>query len=158
MVATEGVLTTTVDVALWPFAVAVMVATPGAMAVTLPALIVATRESFELHTMATPGIAVPLASSAVAVSVPLWPAASCSVGGVSVTDATLGAGFVTVIAAEARTPPLDAVTVAVPAAMAVTTPALLTVAMRESDELQTTVRLVTIAPLVSRTVTVSVAD
>jgi hypothetical protein len=98
----------------------------------------------------------PFASRVVAVSCTVFPAVRLAVGGLTATDATAtgggGGGAVTVTAAEPWIPSLVAVMVALPAATPVTTPFADTVAAPVFEELQLTVRPVSVAPLASRVV------
>lgn len=126
-----GAGTVTVAVPDFPSLVAVMVAVPAATPVTTPAVVtVATAASLDDHVMLRPVSVLPAPSSVAADSVSDAPMLTCELPGVTTTLATgTGAGAFTVICAVAVFPSLVAVTVAVPACTAVTTPELLTVAV-----------------------------
>ena len=150
--AVGGADTDTDALPLMPSAVARTTVEPTRTAVTTPLLTVAVSASSVLHVNVAPAIALPDASRAVAVSVPLLPATSASAPGDSVTDAT--AGGCTVIVLVPVRPSLVAVIVAVPVATGVTTPALETVAMAVLDVDHVTARPVSVLPAASRVVAV----
>src|SRR5213080_2136811 len=122
-----GAVTVTLAVPLCPSLVAVIVAAPGATAVTrrLP-LTVATAVFPLAHVITRPPSAFPLASFGVAVSCTVCPCGIATVGGVTATDAT--GTLATVTDAVPLCPSLVAVIVAAPGATAVTRPLPLTVA------------------------------
>src|SRR6266849_6248731 len=153
-VATGTGVTVIVAEPLWPSLVAVTVAVPAATAVTRPVpLTVATAGSALVQVTTRSVSGFPAPSRAVAVSCPVWPTVSPRLGGVTLTGAT-GTG-VTVIVAEPLWPSLVAVTVAVPAATAVTRPVALTVATAGSALVQVTTRSLSGFPAPSRAVAVS---
>ncbi len=94
-----------------------------------------------------PDSTLPLASRAVAVNTCVPPTATAAVAGLSETAATGGCRIVTVTVPDL--PSLVAVTVAVPAAKAVTRPVVLTLAFVESEVVQLTTRDRSTAPLAS---------
>ena len=154
-VATGTGFTVMLAVPLTPSEVAVMVAEPGAMAVTTPdEETVATPVLLELQVTVRPVRVFPLASRVVAVSVVVPPTMSVAEEGLTVTDAT--GRCVTVTLAVPLTPSDVAVIVAVPGARAVTTPAWETVATDSLLELQLTARPVSTLPFASRVVAVKV--
>lgn len=148
----------TVAVPLFPSLVAVIVIVPAATAVTTPDVVtVASAELLDDHDTARPVSTLPLASRVEAASVSDAPTASCDDAGVTTTDATgAGAGAFTVICALPVFPSLVAVIVAVPAAFAVTTPLALTVAVCGALDAQTMLRPVSVLPLPSYVIAVSV--
>src|SRR5687768_2494849 len=120
-------LTFTVVEAVFPSAVAVMVAVPAATAETNPSdVTVATVARLDDHEIARPVIVVPEASCNRAVSCVVCPTTTLSVVGVKSTLAT--GTSATVIEAVALFPSADAVMKVAPAECAVTTPASVTVA------------------------------
>jgi hypothetical protein len=130
-----GALTVIADVPVFVSLVAVIVAVPAATAVTRPdAETVLIPVLLELHVTARPVSTLLFASRVVAESWTVAPTSRLAVAGDTDTDAT--AGGLTVIAADAICPSLDAVTVALPPATAVTNPELETVAIPELLELQ----------------------
>jgi hypothetical protein len=155
---TGGAGTVTDAVPATPSIVAVIVAVPGATAVTSPvALTVATPGALDVQLAGPrPARVAPPASRAVAVS--CWVAPTATVAGVGVT-ATLatgaGAGCATEIVAVPVTVPSAAVIVAVPAATAVTRPVALTVATPGALDVQVKVRPGRSAPPASRATAVS---
>lgn len=153
-----GVLTVTVAVPLFPSLVAVIVAVPGATAVTTPLLeTVATDGVPDDQVTEWPVSVFPFASRVTADSVTVVPTLIATVDGATATDATgTGAGAVTVIAAVPFFPSLVAVMVALPLATAVTTPFADTVATPELLEDQDTARPVSVAPPASSVDTESV--
>src|SRR5947209_14107317 len=126
--APDTVVTVIAAVPLLPSLVAVIVAVPTACAVTSPvALTVATAWLALAHVMVRPESGLPLASRGVAVSCTAPPVWSVCDAGDTVTVAT-GTG-VTVMLAVPLLPSLVAVIVAEPAALPVTSPLALTVAI-----------------------------
>jgi hypothetical protein len=106
-----GAVTVTVDVPVFPSLVAVIVAVPGATAVTVPlGATVATPVLLDVHATVRSVSTLPAASFVVAASVPVWPVCNDNVGGATVTDATGTA--VTVTTAVPLFPSLAAVIVA----------------------------------------------
>ena len=104
-----------------PSLVAVIVALPGATAVTTPlADMVATAVFPELQATVRPTSTFPSPSFMVAVNVVVWPAMTTAVAGETVTVAT-GAG-VTLTVAVPLTPSLVAVIVALPGVIPVSVP------------------------------------
>jgi hypothetical protein len=152
-----GGVTVTVDEPVFPPLAASIVVLPTPTAVTTPVFGSTLATAGFLDDQATLGFDTvpPVASTTVALSVPVCPCASDSVAGLTDTDCT-GAG-VTVMAEAPVAAPLIAVMVAVPTATAATTPACETVATRESLVVHVTGRFVTTTPLASVTVAVSVA-
>jgi hypothetical protein len=123
-----GVATVTDAAADLPAEDAVMVAVPGATPFTTPPSTVAAAV-FEDDQVIVAGMVVPDESFAVATSVLVEPTARFgTLVGVSEMDVRTGAFATTVTEAVAALPPAVAVTVAVPGAIAFTTPALSTVA------------------------------
>ena len=140
MTATEatGASTVTCAVPFFPSAVAVIVAGPAATAVTRPLpSTVATAGALVVHVTLRPESGVPAASLSVAVSATAPPARTVGALGATATDAT---GARTVTSAEPAFPSLVAEMVAAPAATAVTSPLLSTVAAAALLELQVTAR------------------
>src|SRR6266853_1347448 len=131
--ATGTSVTVTVEVALFPSLVAVMVAEPAATPVTTPtftcplAVTVATATLLVAHVTTRPVNGLPLASRGIAVSCTACPTPALTVAGLTLTDAT-GMGF-TVTAALPVVPSLVAVIVTAPAATPVTSPVEETVAV-----------------------------
>ena len=135
--------------------VAVIVVVPGATPVTVPfASTVATPGVLEPHVMVRPVNTLPEPSLVTAVKVVVCPVAMLAVDALSVIVAT--GTPVTVIAACADFPSLVAVIVAAPVAFAVTSPALLTLAIVESLLAHVTVRPVSALPCASLGVATSV--
>jgi hypothetical protein len=128
--ATGTLVTAMADVPLLPSLVAVMVAEPAATPVTNPlALTVATAALLLAHVTARKLRAVPFESFGVAVNCVAAPAWRLAAAGLTVTDATdAGGSAVTAMAAVPVLPPLEAVIVADPVAIAVTRPLPFTVA------------------------------
>ena len=153
-----GAGTVTVAVPLCPSLVAVMVTVPAATAVTTPEVVtVAIFASLVDQVTTRPDSVFPLASRVVAVRVADEPTATCDDAGVTTTDATgTGAGAFTVICALPVFPSLVAVIVAVPAAFAVTTPLVLTVAVCGALDAHTMLRPASVLPLPSYVIAVSV--
>jgi hypothetical protein len=154
-VATGGGVTVTLAVPFTPSLVAVIVAgPPAATPVTRPLLeTVATELSELVHVTLRPVSIPPSASSGVALSCTVPPAAIEGVGGVTATDAT---GAEIVMLAWPVTPPLLAVIVTGPPALTpVTSPPLDTVATAVFADVHVTVAPVTGSPLASRGVAVS---
>jgi hypothetical protein len=148
-------VTFTAELPIFPSDVALIVAEPGATAVTTPVVeTVATRLLLDVQLTGRSVTAVPLASVTVADSAAVCPTCRLAVAGCTVTLAT-GTG-VTVMAALALLPSLVALIVVEPGATAVTTPVELTVAEAGLLEDQVTRRFVTIVPFASLTVAVSV--
>jgi hypothetical protein len=133
-----GVLTVIAAVPVLVSLNAVIVAVPAAMVVTRPdPETVLTAVLLELQVTTRPVSTLLFASRVTAESCTVPPTTRVEVAGDTDTDATgAGAGAVTVIAAEAICPSLDAVMVALPAATAVTSPELETVAIPVCEELQ----------------------
>jgi hypothetical protein len=150
-----GAVTVTLDEPVFPPLDASIVVLPTPTAVTTPLASTLATAGF-LDDQVTLGLdtVLPVASVTVALSVPVCPCASDSVGGFTDTD-WIGAA-VTVIADVPVAVPLVAEMVAVPTATPVTTPLCETVATRESLVLQLTGRFVTTMPFASVTVAVSV--
>src|SRR6266568_4718312 len=121
-----GTMTVIAALPLLPSLAAVMLAVPAASAVTSPLpFTVATPGASLDQVIVRPESGLPLASSGVAVSCWVPPTTIVAAVGLTVSDAT---GIVTVMAAVALLPSLVAVTFAVPAATAVTSPLASTVA------------------------------
>jgi hypothetical protein len=156
-VGTGGVsVTVTVAVPERPSLVAVIVADPGATAVTSPvADTVATAVPELDHVTARPSRGTPLADCGVAVSCAVPPSVIDSVAGVTATLAT-GTGATATVAVPER-PSLVAVIVADPGATAVTSPVLDTVATVVPELDHVTVRPSRAAPLADCGVAVSCA-
>ena len=114
---------------------------------------VATAALPVVHVTTRPDSGFPLASSGVAVSVVVWPAATLTVAGLTRTEAT--GTVVTVTLAVPLTLPLAAVIVADPWATPVTTPLGETVASAALLVVQVTVRPETGLPLASSGVAMS---
>jgi len=145
--------TVTVLVPTFPSLVAEMVTEPGATPVTTPlADTTATWVSLDVQAIAR-FVTVPAVSRTVADSGTASPTVTLALDGCTVTDPT--GTWVTVTAALPLTPSLVAEIVTMPARTPVTTPAAETVAIVASLERHATVRSVTTAPLVSRTVATS---
>ena len=155
-----GCCTVMVDVPVFPSLVAVMVAVPGPTPVTTPLLdTVATVVELDDHATVRPESVAPLASRTVADSVTLPATARVAVAGDTATDATgTGVGDVTTICALPVFPSDVAVTVVVPAPVAVTSPCALTVATELLAEVQVTVRPLRTFPFASVVVAFSAAD
>src|ERR1019366_9134556 len=155
-VATGIGLTVMVAVPVFVSLVAVIVAVPGATAVTSPlVLTVALVASDVPHVTVRPESVLPLASSVVAVSCCVAPMTNVAVAGVTVTVAT-GIGLtVMVMVAVPVFVSLVAVIVAVPGATAVTSPLALTVALVASDVPHVTARPESVLPLASSVAAVS---
>src|SRR5438876_780812 len=125
--ATGACVTVTLELAVVPSLVAVMVAEPAAVAVRSPLLLTVATPGVSLdHVTTRPLSGLPLASLGVAVSCAVAPACRLAVAGLTVSDAT--GTVVTVTAAVPLLPSLVAVIVATPAARLVTSPVALTVA------------------------------
>jgi hypothetical protein len=141
-------VTVMVALPLTPSAIAVIVAEPGATAVTSPlASTVATDSSLDSHAIARVS-GLPDASLAVAVSCCVEPATMLVAAGVTLTVAT-GIGLIVIVALPLF-PSLVAVMLALPALTAVTTPAEETVATPGSPEDQLIIRPLRVLPLASR--------
>ncbi|HWG35123.1 MAG TPA: hypothetical protein VN650_13210 [Gemmatimonadaceae bacterium] len=139
-----------------PSLVAVIVAVPGATAVTIPVAgtTIATAEALELQATVRPVRMLPLASRAVAVAVVVPPTLKLVAPNATETLAT--GTTLTVIVALPVLPSLVAVIVAVPAATPPTTPvAASTEATEGALELQMIVRPVSVLPLASRVTAVA---
>src|SRR5436309_9754194 len=122
-----GAVTVTLAVPLCPSLVAVIVAAPGATALTRPLPLTVATAVFPLaHVITRPPRAFPLASCGVAVSCTVCPCGIVTAGGVTATAAT--GTLATVTDAVPLCPSLVAVIVAAPGATAVTRPLPLTVA------------------------------
>src|SRR5881398_1222546 len=122
-----GAVTVTLAVPLCPSLVAVIVAAPGATALTRPLPLTVATAVFPLaHVITRPPRAFPLASCGVAVSCTVCPCGIVTAGGVTATAAT--GTLATVTDAVPLFPSLVAVIVAAPGATAVTRPLPLTVA------------------------------
>src|SRR6266480_1998617 len=145
------------DVPLWPSLVAVIVAVPpSATSVTSPVWdTVATVGALELHATVRPDSVsvLPAASLSVTANCTVPLAGTIVVAGLTTTDAT--GTSVTVAAALPAFPSLVAVIVAVPAAMPLTSPLLLTVATAALLLAHVTGRPVSAAPAESFGVAVS---
>jgi len=153
--ATGTAVTVIVALPLCPSLVAVMLAFPGEIAVTIPVGdTVATAGDDEVQLTARPVRMLPLASRATAASDVSAPTTSDAVAGLTATDA-IGTG-VTVIVALPTRPSLVAVMVVVPGATAVTSPVPETVATAGAPETQLTERPVRMLPFTSRATTASV--
>jgi len=147
-------VTVTVAVPLCPSLVAVIVAAPCPCAVTSPLLLtVAIPAALVLHDTVRPESGFPAESRGVAVNCRVWPTVRLRLAGLTVTDATGTTTTATVT--EADFPSLVAVIVAVPAALAVTSPLLLTVTTPAALVLHDTVRPESGFPAESRGVAVS---
>jgi hypothetical protein len=119
--ATAKFVTVIVVDPLFPSLSAVIVAVPGAIAVTTPDdEMVATALLLEVHVTGRPVTTFPAASKAVAVSVVVWPTDIDNGFGVTATEAT--AACVTVIVATSFFPSAVAVIDAVPGPVALTMP------------------------------------
>lgn len=153
-----GAVTVIVALPVFPSLVAVIVAMPGATAVTVPeALTVATPFAVEAHTIWRPVRVCPCASYVTAVSVTVDPVTTVLDGGATVTELTgTGAGALTLIVALPVLPSLVAVIVALPALFAVTTPDVLTDATAGALDAQTMPRPVSVFPFASYVMAVSV--
>jgi hypothetical protein len=148
-------VTTTLAAPLFPPALALIVADPGATAVRTPvADTVATSGLLEAHVIGRSMTTVPLASVTVADNTAVWPTLRFAVDGWTVTLATATAATAT--AALPLLPSLAAVIVAEPTDTPVTTPVASTVATAVLFEDQDTRRSVTIVPFASFTVAASV--
>src|SRR2546421_250251 len=127
------------DVPLFPSLAAVIVAEPGAFAVTRPlAFTVAIAVSLDDQVTARPESGLPFASFGVAVSCTVCPTCPLADDGVTVTEATGTGALVTVIVAVPLFPSLVAVIVAEPAPRPVTSPLPLTRAIVVSSLAQVT--------------------
>src|SRR6266568_4036511 len=147
-----GTMTVIAALPLLPSLVAVMVAVPAASAVTSPLpFTVATPGASLDQVIVRPESGLPLASSGVAVSCWVPPTTIVAAVGLTVSDAT---GIVTVTAAVALLPSLVAVTFAVPAATAVTSPLASTVATPAASVDHVMTRLVRTLPSASWSVAV----
>jgi hypothetical protein len=149
-------VTVTVDVPLFPSAVAVIVAEPGARAVTTPVVeTVAAALLLEVQVTGRSVTTVPLASFTVIDSAAVSPTCRLAVGGCVVTLAT--GTLVTVTAELPLFPSLVAVIDADPTDTPVTTPVVAsTVATGVLFDDHVTTRSVTVAPFASFTVAESV--
>jgi hypothetical protein len=119
---TGTAVTVTVDDPLFPSAVAVIVAVPGATPVTTPEDdTVAVAALLVVHATGRSVTTVPFASFTVAVNDVVWPCTTLGVGGATVTVPTgTGVTFTTIVP---LFPSLVAVTVAEPIVTPVATPA-----------------------------------
>ncbi len=152
--ATGTGVTVTADVPLCPSLVAVIVAEPGATAVTRPLPFTVARAVLLVpHVTTRPASAFPLASCGVAVSCTVCPAVTLTDAGLTLTDAT-GTG-VTVTVAVPVLVSLVAVIVVEPAATPVTSPLPFTVATVALLLPHVTTRPASAVPFVSRGVAVS---
>jgi hypothetical protein len=143
--ATVGALTVTPAVAFTAPDAAVMVAVPSLTNVTIPDdETVAVAVVDDDHVIVAPEIALPDASWAVAVSCIAFPGTPVIVAGASMIAATVGALTVTPTVAEM--PPSEAVIVAVPCLINVTSPLELTLAADALDDVHDTVCPVTVLP------------
>jgi hypothetical protein len=134
----------------FPSLVAMIVTVPAATALTKPVdETVARLTAVEVHVTVRPVSTWPDASYSVAVPCVLWPTLTLYEFSVTTTLATGEASAVTVTATGALTPPDVAVTVALPALTAVTTPVDDTVATAELLDAHVTTRLVITVPLAS---------
>jgi hypothetical protein len=151
-----GAVTVTAAEPDFPPLDASIVVLPTATAVTTPvtASTLATAGFLDDHDTLGFDTVPPIASTTVALSVPVLPCASDSVDGLTDTDCTGAA--VTVMADVPLATPLVAEMVAVPTARADTTPDCETVATRGSLVLHVTGLFVTTTPFASVTVAVSV--
>jgi hypothetical protein len=147
-----GAVTVIAVVPVFVSLVAVIVALPAATAVTKPLALTEAMAGLELdHVTTRPVSTLPLASRVVAESCTVAPTTRLDDVGATVTDATgTGAGALTVIADEPTCPSLDAVTDTLPAATAVTSPEVETVAIPVFAELHAITRPVSTLPLASR--------
>ena len=137
-----------------PSTVAVSVAVPAATAVTSPvADTLATADALLLHVTARPVSVFPAASRALAASCCVPPTTRLAVAGLTLTAAT-GTG-VTVMDALPVIPSTVAVSVAVPAATAVTSPVAETLTTAGALLLHATARPVSTFPLASWALAVS---
>ena len=144
-------------VPLFPSLVAVMVAEPGAIAVTNPFEETVAIEPLDVDQATDrPVRTLPFASRTVACNCVVCPVWMLAEGGAMLTDATGagggGGGAVTVIAAVPLFPSLVAVMVAEPAATPVTKPLEETVATEPLDVVHVMARPVSTLPLASRSV------
>ena len=155
-----GALTVIAAVPLFVSLNAVIVALPVATAVATPdAETVLIAGLLELQLTARPVSTLLFASRVTAESCTVAPTWRLDVAGDTDTDATgTGAGALTVIAAEAVCPSLEAVIDALPAATAVTTPEAETVATPGLPELQPTTRPVSTLLLESSVTAESCTD
>jgi len=151
-----GLETFTVNLPDTPSLVAVITAEPAATAVTSPEEdTVAALVLPELQVTTRPVSTLLFASRVVAVSCEVWPMLSDALP-VTFTDATgAGAGAFTVSVAEPVTPSLVARIATLPAATAVTSPVLDTVARAVFALLHVTVRPVSTLLFASRSVAVA---
>jgi hypothetical protein len=156
-VATGTVVTVSVADPLCPSLVAVICAEPAAIAFTSPELeTVATAVLLDAHATARPVSVFPLASFIVAVACVDCPTETDDAAKATVTVAT--GTVVTVSVAEPLCPSLVAVIWAEPAAIALTSPELETVATAVLLDAHVTVRPVRVAPVESFSVTVACVD
>src|SRR6266550_4774984 len=154
--ATGTSVTVRVAVPLFPSLVAVIVADPGATAVTRPLPFTVARAVLLLpHVTTRPASAFPLASFGVAVSCTVCPAVTLTDAGLTLTDATGTGVTVTVTAAVPVLVSLVAVIVVAPAATPVTSPLPFTVARAVLLLLQVTTRPASALPFASCGVAVS---
>src|SRR5712692_2202845 len=152
----DGAVTVTPAVPLCPSLVAVIVAKPAATPVTKPIpLTVATPALLVAQVIVRPVRGFPLASFGVAVNCTVCPTWILAVAGLTVTDAT--GTFVAVTAAAPVLPSQAAVMIAVPTAMAATSPVPSTVATPALLLVHVTVRPVKTFPFASFGVAVSCA-
>ena len=127
---------------------------PALTPVATPELLtVATAVAVEVQVTARPVMMPPAESRNVAVKAWVAPTLIVALAGVRVRDAT--GTIATVTVAVSLCPPLDAMIEAVPAALPVTTPELLTVATVVAVELHVTTRPVRMPPAESRSVAVN---
>jgi hypothetical protein len=132
-------VTVTLTVVVLPSLDAVTTVVPGAMPLTTPvAATVAMAGALEDHVTNRPASGAPVESCGVATSVPDWPGPIASVPGDTLTAATGVIAAATVTFTVAERPSLVAVTAATPGAVAVISPAFVTVATAGLDELHTT--------------------
>ncbi len=154
IVATGTGASVTTAVPDFPSLEAVIVAVPTATAVTSPDALTVARVASDVDQLnVRPVSAVPAASASAALNCCVAPTTTVGAAGVTVIDAT-GTGA-TVTTAVPGLPSLVAEIVAVPAAIAVTSPEPLTVARDASDVDQIVVRPVSVPPPASSRAAIS---
>jgi hypothetical protein len=148
-----GAVTVIAEAPLTPSLVAVIVADPATNAETSPVELTDAMVVLPDQVTTRPVSTLLLASRVTAESCCVAPTCRLAVAGDTETEATgTGAGAFTVIAAEAVCPSLAAVMDTLPAATAVTSPELETLAMELLAEFQPMTRPVSTLPLASRVV------
>jgi hypothetical protein len=154
-----GEVAVTVALPIWPSLVAVIDTFPAATAVTRPdAKTVATAVLLEFQPITRPVSTLLLASRVTAESCTVPPTRRLAVAGDTDTDATgIGAGALTARAEEALFPSLEAAIIAVPAASAIRSPVVATVATLVLELCQVMVRPTIAVPVESLSVAVACA-